>query len=158
MAVFVCPKCDHTQHAPDEYVGRTAKCLKCETKAPIQDRKPAPPPPPSKLKSPPKPTVTDTDTKSDGAVVNTLSKITKSQIHIITGLLAALLVAQLFGLTSTQTSMTEWEYTIESPSDSTLQMELDRLGGQGWELVFARRATSEYGSPSYEMMFKRPIK
>ena len=84
------------------------------------------------------------------------SGITKSQLHIIIGILAGLLVAQLFGLTSTQKSTIEWEYIVDSPSDTTLRMELDRLGGRGWELVFARRATSEFGSPSYEMIFRRP--
>lgn len=50
----------------------------------------------------------------------------------------------------------KWEYTIESPSDSSLEYALERLGNGGWELVAARRATSDYGGPSYEMIFKRP--
>ncbi len=72
------------------------------------------------------------------------------------GLLAALLLAQLFGFTSMKSSTTQWEYTIESPSDTSFETALDHLGKQGWELVFARRATSEYGPARYEMIFKRP--
>ncbi len=53
---------------------------------------------------------------------------------------------------------TRWEYTLESPSDVILQPSLERLGNNGWELVFARRASSELGSASYEMIFKRPKK
>ncbi len=155
MAVFVCPACNHTQDAPDAYIGRTAKCLKCETKGSILDKKPAPPPNPPKPKpAAPKPQESKTPKAStDPAGAPVISKL---QVQIIIGLLSALLIAQLFGLTSTGTSTTEWEYTIESPSDTTFQMALDRLGGEGWELVFARRATSKYSSASYEMIFKRP--
>ncbi len=75
-------------------------------------------------------------------------------------LLAAILVAQLFGLmgtmVSTLASKTKWEYTVVSPSDDALTKEFERLGDAGWELVFARRANSTYGSStSYEMIFKR---
>jgi len=75
-------------------------------------------------------------------------------------LLAAILVAQLFGLMgtmeSTLASKIRWEYTVVSPSDDALNKEFERLGDAGWELVFARRANSTYGSStSYEMIFKR---
>jgi hypothetical protein len=51
-----------------------------------------------------------------------------------------------------------WEYTVESPRDSHLVQSIDLLGEQGWELVTARRATSEDGDkPRYEMIFKRLI-
>jgi len=80
----------------------------------------------------------------------------RTEGRIVIGLLAAMLAAQLFGLTSTKTSPTQWEYTVESPSDVTLEKTFERLGDRGWELVFARRATSEYGLASYEMIFKRP--
>ena len=29
MAIFICPSCKSTQDAPDQYIGRTARCLKC---------------------------------------------------------------------------------------------------------------------------------
>jgi len=55
----------------------------------------------------------------------------------------------------------KWEYRIESPTDETLAHTINELGAQGWELVFARRATSggEYfPSVHYEMIFKKPAK
>lgn len=57
-----------------------------------------------------------------------------------------------------------WEYKIENIPDEGFQTEIDKLGDGGWELVFARRASSEVGDPlkdkpkfSYEMIFKRPL-
>ena len=53
----------------------------------------------------------------------------------------------------------QWEYTISSPSDAMLDGELEKLGNDGWELVFARRAVSgegDFATSSYEMIFKRP--
>lgn len=35
MAVFVCPNCAHTQAAPDEYIGRVARCLKCDARGEV---------------------------------------------------------------------------------------------------------------------------
>jgi len=67
-----------------------------------------------------------------------------------------LLVGMGFPLVSWIRPMPKWEYAIESPSDSYLQDKLKDMGSDGWELVFARRATSEYRDPSYEMIFKRP--
>ena len=49
-----------------------------------------------------------------------------------------------------------WEYRLESPSDLSFESELDKLGRAGWELVFARRATSSYDGAIYEMIFRRP--
>src|ERR1041385_5039224 len=43
-----------------------------------------------------------------------------------------------------------WQYRIESVSDSTFDTEIDAMGNQGWELVFARRASSEVGDVSKE--------
>jgi len=71
-------------------------------------------------------------------------------------LLVALLGAQLLGLTSTQSSATRWEYKVESPDDALLDVALSRSGLDGWELVFARRATSDLGTVKYEMILKRP--
>ena len=52
---------------------------------------------------------------------------------------------------------TKWEYTLESPDDYSLEREMNEFGDNGWELVFARRATSSYSSASYEMIFKRKV-
>ena len=56
-------------------------------------------------------------------------------------------------------SVTKWEYKIESPSDYTFKSEMNVWGEDGWELVFARRATSRgyKGDPMYECIFKRKI-
>ena len=156
MAIFVCPNCSHTQDAPDAYVGRTAKCLKCEARGEITESKPKPLPvvPPAPQPKVAEAPIKKTDLPPSASVPRTDGRRTEGRIVI--GLLAAMLAAQLFGLTSTKTSTTQWEYTVDSPSDGTLEMAFERLGNQGWELVFARRATSEYGSASYEMIFKRP--
>jgi hypothetical protein len=50
----------------------------------------------------------------------------------------------------------QWEYKIASPSDIGFQREMDDLGAQGWEMVFARRATSQTDSVHYEVILKRP--
>lgn len=155
MAVFVCPGCAHTQDAPDEYLGRTAKCLKCETKGPITKDKPKKEEPPAIKVAAPVVASNVTDTKLVDPKQST-SSISNTQGSAIVVLLSGMLAAQLFGLTSTKSSTTQWEYTIESPGDTSFESATNRLGRAGWELVFARRATSEFGSPSYEMIFKRP--
>ena len=52
-----------------------------------------------------------------------------------------------------------WEYVIEGPPDEQLQSRLQTLGSAGWELVFARRATSDRDGKTagiYEMILRRP--
>ena len=49
-----------------------------------------------------------------------------------------------------------WEYRIESIPDLNFESQMALLGGQGWELVFARRATDSRDKALYEMIFKRP--
>jgi hypothetical protein len=51
-------------------------------------------------------------------------------------------------------SPAKWEYRVESPSDDFLTLSLNSLGRDGWQLVSARRATSN-GKGIYEMIFKR---
>ena len=56
---------------------------------------------------------------------------------------------------------TQWEYRIESFPDRSFDQRINAMGSDGWELVFARRASdgSEYSPTfSYEMIFKRPKK
>jgi hypothetical protein len=55
----------------------------------------------------------------------------------------------------------QWEYRIESFPDRSFDQRINALGRDGWELVFARRASdsSDYSPTySYEMIFKRPKK
>jgi hypothetical protein len=52
-----------------------------------------------------------------------------------------------------------WEYAIEAPTDDDLSKRLLELGVGGWEIVSARRATTEIGGrpkASYEMILRRP--
>lgn len=55
----------------------------------------------------------------------------------------------------------QWEYRIESIPDRSFDQRINAMGRDGWELVFARRASdgSDYSPTfSYEMIFKRPKK
>jgi len=52
-----------------------------------------------------------------------------------------------------------WEYTIEAPTDAALPKRLTAIGLNGWEIVSARRATSEVNGETiaaYEMILRRP--
>jgi hypothetical protein len=49
---------------------------------------------------------------------------------------------------------TKWEYIIVSPMDALFELEMDKLGKNGWQLVSSRRATGDLG-PSSEMILKR---
>ncbi|KQC11119.1 MAG: hypothetical protein APR54_11260 [Candidatus Cloacimonas sp. SDB] len=49
-----------------------------------------------------------------------------------------------------------WEYKLESTSDYAFDDEINEYGNDGWELLFARRATSSYSDGAcYEMIFKQ---
>jgi hypothetical protein len=55
----------------------------------------------------------------------------------------------------------QWEYRIESFPDRSFDQRISAMGKDGWELVFARRASdgADYSPTfSYEMIFKRPKK
>jgi len=83
--------------------------------------------------------------------------MTKSQASWVIALLVALIGLLTFSVFGSRLGATPgWQYRLESPSDFSLQSELDKLGKDGWELVFARRATSSSGGASYEMIFRRP--
>lgn len=49
----------------------------------------------------------------------------------------------------------EWEYRVESPSDTVLIQSLDEYGKQGWEVIEARRASDSLRNFSYEVLMKR---
>lgn len=55
--------------------------------------------------------------------------------------------------------VTKWEYKVEAVPDLHFEEGVNVIGEDGWEIVFARRASSGEGSSanfSYEMIFKRP--
>lgn len=128
-------------------------CPKCSDEIRIPDpaAQPNKPPPETKPvkaqappKSPPTPVVPKTKSMSYGQ-----------------GVVVILLLFVALGLPIFKFAkpIEQWEYRIESPSDISLETDLAALGSEGWELVFARRASSgdEYArTVRYEMIFKRP--
>ncbi len=157
VAFFSCPQCSHAQEAPDAYVGRTAKCLKCGAQGVVTKWKAKVSPAVSSVPPTTHPQAAAAPMKMAGAP----STIPLSRTHgrVIIGLLAAMLMAQIFGMTSTRSASTQWEYTVVSPRDLNLDQEFERLGRSGWELVFARRASDrDDNSMNYEMIFKRPVR
>lgn len=79
--------------------------------------------------------------------------------------LIIILLCALIGILGWNTfrPATKWEYKIEAVPDLNFSGSMAALGQDGWELVFARRASnssdinvkSEF---NYEMIFKRPAK
>lgn len=95
------------------------------------------------------------DATPDAPPVPTPSKSTKTTKWpvVLIGVITGLLALHALGL---QLLAPRWEYSIESPDDLSFEETMETLGQDGWELVFARRATSRgRGSASYEMIFKR---
>lgn len=88
----------------------------------------------------------------------------KVQFGVI-GVLLALLVsgnayAVLKPSNTTMLGPPKWDYKIGSVPDLEFGTQMTTLGEEGWELVFARRASNgesgERMSMSYECIFKRP--
>ena len=90
---------------------------------------------------------------------------TRAQVGWVIVLLAVLLIglASVIALRFTGSTLSptqRWEYKIVSPKDLSFDIEVNKLGQLGWELVSARRATSGSGyssEASYEMILKRPL-
>lgn len=76
-------------------------------------------------------------------------------------ILVALLVVIVGLLSWNMLRVEKWEYKIEAVNDLTFTTDINKLGEEGWELVFARRAsvgavdTGAKPGFSYEMIFKR---
>jgi len=66
----------------------------------------------------------------------------------------AITLLVMFCTTTLVASAQAWEYRIEYLGDLEFRSGIEEIGQEGWELVSARRATSDddYG---YEMIFKR---
>jgi hypothetical protein len=65
------------------------------------------------------------------------------------------LIPMIFG---TSTQPIQYEYRVESPSDYSFQSDMNSYGKDGWQLVFARRASSGSGYSAtfgYEVILMR---
>jgi len=79
-------------------------------------------------------------------------------ILLVSVLLLSAQAWQLFKGVASQRQ--RWEYAIEAPPDDELQKRLQTIGAAGWEIVSARRATSNIDGKStaaYEMILRRPL-
>ncbi len=87
-------------------------------------------------------------------------KTLMKQQTVVIGLLLALVGLQAWQvLSGTSVKAQSWEYAIEAPRDEDLSERLKTLGASGWEIVSARRATSQVGPETvaaYEMILRRP--
>jgi hypothetical protein len=85
------------------------------------------------------------------------------QINVVIALLTLLIIiAAAHAWKSYQIPpQAKWEYMLGSESDATLNDTINKLGAEGWELVFARRASGNLESAKpdfrYEMIFRRPV-
>jgi hypothetical protein len=82
------------------------------------------------------------------------------RLTLIAVLLALLVIIQgSQAIQGFSTRAQAWEYGIVAPADEQLQTELGKLGTGGWEVVSARRATSERDGRTtgiYELIMRRP--
>jgi hypothetical protein len=85
--------------------------------------------------------------------------MSKVQFATLTTLLAVIALLELLPIFSPRRIAPAYDYRIEAPKDTELLSELNRIGGGGWELVFARRAIGGEGNKQegvYELFFRRP--
>jgi hypothetical protein len=72
----------------------------------------------------------------------------------------AMLFCGYFALIGLKPGNQLWEYRIEAVPDTGFQDAINKLGANGWDLVFARRASdgnTNNPTMNYEMIFKRPV-
>lgn len=102
-------------------------------------------------------------TPSSGADPDTVAMLAavKTRLTVLVVLTVFVLFAQgwqtVVGMT---THRQMWEYAIEAPTDDALSARLAILGTTGWEIVSARRATSQVAGETkgiYEMILRRPL-
>ena len=173
MATYTCQNCSHSQSASDQHIGKSAKCKRCGTKNKIvADAQASYVPPAIPIVEEPKTVETsgfdDDDTNTPTGPLDPAARSKGFLDFLVASILGLLLInsfaitgmlaSQIFGVAepATKSALTEWEYKIDAPYDETFESSMNIMGRQGWELVSARRATSKYGSPKYEMIFKRP--
>jgi hypothetical protein len=76
-------------------------------------------------------------------------------IAVIALLALNLIFTAITTFRGTPTVSQEWEYKTTGIPDSLFDQKMNDLGRQGWELVFARRATVGDIGALYEVIFKR---
>lgn len=103
---------------------------------------------------------TSTDPDEDAPTVAMLASV-KTRLTVLIALGCLVLLGQVWqtvmGITAHRQT---WEYAIEAPADEELPTRLLALGVGGWEIVSARRATSDVDGKtkaSYEMILRRPL-
>src|SRR5688572_5093061 len=105
MAEFICPKCAQKQTAPDAYIGRTARCLRCDTKGTITDTvEPAP----VNIPDLPAEEEVDETPSPEGAPL----AITRTHARLIIALLAAIWATQLVAFARTKAPPTATEIGV----------------------------------------------
>ncbi|HCO23337.1 hypothetical protein [Gimesia maris] len=160
MAIFVCKQCSHTENTLDEYIGRKARCLNCQslgtieaapasTEPDIKSKSEPIMPPPSPPASVSTPEAAEKSKPADSAARDSQSLI------ILVILVSLLLGVQIINLFLSSPTPQRWEYDIISPRDSVVVEKLNRLGAEGWDIVSARRATGYDNEASYEMLIRR---
>lgn len=85
--------------------------------------------------------------------------MTKLQFGVVCAFLTLIALLLAAPILAPDRTGPRFEYRIEDIKDVELDQDLDKYGGGGWELVFARRATEGKGadaSPLYEVIMKRP--
>ncbi len=86
--------------------------------------------------------------------------VTAGQVNaILAVLIAGLLVFPIARSAFTKIAPPQWEYMVQAIPDASFTLKMDEYGRDGWELVFARRASdgNEYLPKfNYEVIFKRP--
>lgn len=179
MAIRVdCPKCGKAFSAPDAAAGKRGRCSGCGevveipavvAASPVDsglfgsivDEAVTVPPAPS---PPPKIDLIQSVALGQGPRVVPATKeltmkvpaqgVTRIQGYAIIVILLAGLGVPFFG---SLRPAPRWHYKIEALSDLTFEDDIKKLGDEGWELVFARRASSSLrDGMAYEMIFKRP--
>jgi hypothetical protein len=102
--------------------------------------------------------MTSEPTPNTSIVTNPSGDKGLTTLVILIALLVSVQAFQAFQGFSTRAQ--SWEYQIVAPADNELPTELRTLGAAGWEIVSARRATSEVNGRTvgiYELIMRRPM-
>ena len=99
-----------------------------------------------------------TNPQAKAGIERRLSLIVVILVVLGAALCTAAFVA-VFAKTPTTQTFQKWEYRIEDVPDASFDTAMQKIGEEGWEVVFARRASdgSTYSPKfSYEVILKRP--